>query len=263
MTDLALRIEGLGKRYRSLPGLRNTASLRDRLNEQVTGRWRRLTGRSPAEVLDRSATGFWALSDVSFDVQPGEALGVLGHNGSGKSTLLRILARVTNPTTGWVESQGRVRALLEVGTGFHHELSGRENVYLSGAILGMRRAEIRANFDEIVALSGVERFLDVPVKRYSSGMALRLAFAVAAHLESDILLLDEILAVGDAAFQRGCLEKIQQLQRQGRTILFVSHDVQALRALCPRAVVLEAGRLAYLGPTDQAIERYSRSSLAA
>lgn len=263
MNDAALRIEGLGKRYRSLPGARNTASLRDRLNSQFTQRWQRLVGRSPDVAHDGSASGFWALSDVSFDVQQGEALGVLGHNGSGKSTLLKILARVVNPTTGFVELRGRVRALLEVGTGFHHELSGRENVYLSGAILGMRRAEIRANFDQIVALSGVERFLDVPVKRYSSGMSLRLAFAVAAHLESDILLLDEILAVGDVAFQRSCLEKIEQLVQQGRTVLFVSHDLTALRRLCPRAVLLEGGRLAFAGPTEQAIGRYSQVSLAA
>ncbi|HEY2838484.1 MAG TPA: ABC transporter ATP-binding protein [Pirellulales bacterium] len=225
--------------------------------------WQRLMGRPPDAAPDASVGGFWALADVSFDVRPGEALGVLGHNGSGKSTLLRILARVTSPTTGSVDVRGRVRALLEVGTGFHHELSGRENIYLSGAILGMRRAEIRANFDEIIALSGVERFLDLPVKRYSTGMALRLAFAVASHLQSDILLLDEILAVGDAAFQRSCLERVQQLVKQGRTILIVSHDVFAVRALCPRAVLLEAGRVAHVGPTEQVIERYSKSTLAA
>jgi len=263
MSELALRIEGLGKRYRGLPDARNTVSLRERLNACCARPWQRLFGRASSPIAAATAGEFWALQEISFDVRPGEVLGVLGHNGSGKSTLLKILARVTSPTTGCVDVRGRVRALLEVGTGFHHELSGRENVYLSGAILGMRRAEIRANFDAIVALSGVERFLDIPVKRYSSGMALRLAFSVAAHLTSEILLLDEILAVGDAAFQRNCLERVQHLARQGRTILYVSHDLATVRALCPKAVLLEAGRLVDAGPTEQVIERYLKPALAA
>jgi lipopolysaccharide transport system ATP-binding protein len=199
---------------------------------------------------------FWALQDVSFDVQPGEVLGLIGANGAGKSTLLKLLSRITEPTAGRAELRGRVGSLLEVGTGFHPELTGRENVYLNGSILGMRRVEIDRRFDEIVEFAGVEKFLDTPVKRYSSGMQVRLAFAVAAHLQPEILLVDEVLAVGDAQFQAKCLGKMESVTNEGRTIIFVSHNLAAVRRLCPRSLLLDKGRLAYDGPTEKAIERY-------
>ena len=204
----------------------------------------------------------WALKDVSFEVQPGEVLGLIGANGAGKSTLLKVLARITDPTEGRAVLGGRVASLLEVGTGFHPELTGRENVYLGGAILGMRKAEIDARFDEIVAFSGVERFIDTPIKRYSSGMAVRLGFAVAAHLEPEILLVDEVLAVGDAAFQQKCLGKLESLEHSGRTIIFVSHNMAAIRHLCTSCLWLEGGRVAAGGEADQVVERYLQSATA-
>ncbi len=200
---------------------------------------------------------FWALQDVSFDVNAGDVVAVIGRNGAGKSTMLKVLSRITEPTAGRIEITGRIASLLEIGTGFHAELTGRENIFLNGAILGMTHAEIKRKFDEIVAFSEIERFLDTPVKRYSSGMYVRLAFSVAAHLEPDILIVDEVLAVGDTAFQKKCLGKMQDVSRNdGRTVLFVSHNMSAVLQLTTRAVVLEQGRVIYHGPTDQAVERY-------
>ncbi len=193
---------------------------------------------------------------MSFDVRRGEVLGIIGHNGSGKSTLLKILSRITEPSEGCADVYGRVGSLLEVGTGFHHELSGRENVYLNGAMLGMRKAEIERKFDQIVAFAQIGRFLDTPVKRYSSGMYLRLAFAVAAHLDTDILVLDEVLAVGDHDFQKRCLAKMREVTQTGRTVLFVSHGLDSVRALCDRAVLLAHGRVVSIGPTSDVIDRY-------
>ena len=200
---------------------------------------------------------FWALQDVSFDVAPGESIGIIGRNGAGKSTLLKILSQITPPTTGSITMRGRVASLLEVGTGFHPELTGRENIFLNGAILGMSRTEIKAKFDEIVDFAGVEKFLDTPVKRYSSGMSVRLAFAVAAHLEPEILIVDEVLAVGDAEFQKKCLGKMEQVtKRDGRTILFVSHNLVTVQSLCKRAVLLEHGTVKKVGATDMIIDTY-------
>jgi len=238
----AIEVAGLGKRYRI--GSQYHLTLRESL---VTGL--RL-GRGP----DRS--DFWAIRDLSFNVEDGEVVGVIGRNGAGKSTLLKILARVTPPTEGVARMRGRVGSLLEVGTGFHLELSGRENVYLNGAILGMRRSEIRARFDDIVEFAGVEKFLDMPIKRYSTGMMLRLAFSVAAHLEPDIVVVDEVLAVGDAEFQRRCLGKMSEFGREGRAVFFVSHDLGAIARICPRSLWLEDGRIVHDGPAERSIELY-------
>ena len=208
-------------------------------------------------IRDRSNPSFWALKDVSFEVKRGEVLGIVGHNGAGKSTLLKILSRITQPTTGTADIYGRVSSLLEVGTGFHSELSGRENIYLNAAMLGMRRGEVRRKFDEIVAFSGVEAFIDTPVKRYSSGMYVRLAFAVAAHLEPEILIVDEVLAVGDASFQQKCLGKMEEVSRSGRTVLIVSHNMTVIEGLCERAILLEKGRVAKIGNTHEVVEGYA------
>jgi lipopolysaccharide transport system ATP-binding protein len=238
MAEIAVRVEGLGKRF----AIGATAPLR---------RLARLVGRPAPE---RKA--FWALRDVSFDVERGEALGIIGPNGAGKSTLLKILSRITEPTTGSAELAGRVSSLLEVGTGFHPELTGRENTYLNGAILGMKRAEIRARFDEIVDFSGVEKFIDTPVKRFSSGMRVRLAFAVAAHLQPEILIVDEVLAVGDARFQEKCLGRMRKVAGEGRTVLFVSHNMAAVEGLCSRAVRLEDGRIRSRGDATEVVRDY-------
>src|ERR1035441_3462969 len=214
----------------------------------------RRDGRAP------SAEDFWALKDVSFEVKRGEVVGIIGRNGAGKSTLLKILSRITEPTSGRVHLKGRVASLLEVGTGFHPELTGRENVFLNGAILGMSRAEIRQKFDEIVAFAEVEKFLDTPVKRYSSGRYVRLAFAVAAHLEPEILIVDEVLAVGDAQFQKKCLGKMKAASRsEGRTVLFVSHNMGAIQSLCSRAVLLSLGRITFEGKVQDAVSYYMRA----
>jgi len=205
---------------------------------------------------------FWALKDVSFAVNAGDAVGIIGRNGAGKSTLLKILSRITEPTVGRINLNGRVASLLEVGTGFHQELTGRENIYLNGAILGMRRAEIRRKFDEIVAFSEVEKFLDTPVKRYSSGMYVRLAFAVAAHLEPEILIVDEVLAVGDAAFQKKCLGKMSDVAHGGRTVLFVSHNMGAIQALCKYGIYLESGSVKAMGPVEAVTNRYMKEASA-
>jgi lipopolysaccharide transport system ATP-binding protein len=238
-----IRVENLSKRYvlrhQAGSGQHHYVALRDVLADRVKALF-----RSPFSALRTpSREEFWALRDVSFEVQQGEAVGIIGRNGAGKSTLLKLLSRITRPTRGRIEIEGRVASLLEVGTGFHPELTGRENIFLNGAILGMRRCEIRRKFDEIVAFAEVEKFLDTPVKRYSSGMYMRLAFAVAAHLEPEILIVDEVLAVGDAQFQKKCLGKMEEVSSGGRTVLFVSHQMNAVEQLCSRVVLLEHGRI--------------------
>jgi lipopolysaccharide transport system ATP-binding protein len=250
MTRSAIQVRGLAKRYTL-----GRAAPAGNLRELVMGWARGLTtlGRRPAAP---GTDTLWALRDVDLDVAPGEALGVIGANGAGKSTLLKVLARITEPTRGRVELRGRVGSLLEVGTGFHPELSGRENIYLNGAILGMKRTEIRRKFDEIVAFSEIERFLDTPVKRYSSGMFMRLAFSIAAHLDPEILLVDEVLAVGDAKFQRACLGKMDDVANSGRTVLFVSHNMAAIRSLTRRTVCIRAGEIAWDGPTEDVTKAY-------
>jgi lipopolysaccharide transport system ATP-binding protein len=248
-SEHVISAEHIDKRYKI--GRRESyTALRDVLAGALTAPVRRFRdGRTPADEIA-------ALDDVSFAVSRGEVLGLIGANGAGKSTLLKVLSRITEPSAGRVIIRGRVGSLLEVGTGFHPELTGRENIFLNGTILGMRRAEILRRFDEIVEFSGVAQFLDTPVKRYSSGMQVRLAFAVAAHLEPEILLVDEVLAVGDAEFQQRCLGRMKEVTGEGRTVVFVSHNLAAVRALCPRAVVLEKGRLAFDGSTDDAVHRY-------
>ena len=241
--DVIIRVEGLGKRY-TLGAASNEryTALRDVL-AQGARRLARAGRRATETDASPASTDFWALKDVSFEVGRGEVVGIIGRNGAGKSTLLKILSRITEPTTGKITLKGRVASLLEVGTGFHPELTGRENIYLNGAILGMHRAEIKAKFDEIVAFAEVEKFLDTPVKRYSSGMYVRLAFAVAAHLEPEILIVDEVLAVGDTEFQKKCLGKMQGVAKDGRTVLFVSHNMQAVSHLCSGAMLLRNGKL--------------------
>jgi lipopolysaccharide transport system ATP-binding protein len=259
MTDLAIRVSNLSKLYRI--GENDThRTLRDVLANSVERPVR--AARSWLKRENRSQTAentIWALKDVSFDVKRGEAVGIIGRNGAGKSTLLKILSRITEPTEGRVEGYGRVGSLLEVGTGFHPELTGRENIYLNGAILGMTRSEINRKFDEIVAFSEIEKFLDTPVKRYSSGMYVRLAFAVAAHLEPEILIVDEVLAVGDAEFQKKCLGKMGNVAQGGRTVLFVSHNMDAIQQLCPRCILLEKGQLIAQGDSAGTIANYLSS----
>jgi lipopolysaccharide transport system ATP-binding protein len=244
----------LGKHYRVW-----THSQPKSLSDRVALTADRLRHRVRARPVTPLREDIWALRDVSFDVEQGEVLGVIGPNGAGKSTLLSILARITDPTEGEVEIRGRVSSLLEVGTGFHPELSGRDNVFLNGAVLGMRRAETAEKFDEIVDFSGVRDFIDMPVKRYSTGMYVRLAFSVAAHLDPEILLLDEVFAVGDRAFQEKCLARISEMTSTGRTVLFVSHDVSSVARLCDRAIVLNDGQLVFQGPVDDAVARYLSS----
>src|SRR5579872_6565669 len=258
--DVVIRAEGLGKKYTigHTAESQRYVALRDVLAGSARSAWRKTVdmARGRAIVADNTVEQFWALKDVSFEVTRGAVLGLIGANGAGKSTLLKVLSRITDPSTGQVTIRGRVASLLEVGTGFHPELTGRENIFLNGTILGMRRSEIVARFDEIVEFSGVERFLGTPVKRYSSGMQVRLAFAVAAHLQPEILLVDEVLAVGDAEFQQKSLGKMQDVTRAGRTVIFVSHNLAAVRSLCPRALVLEGGRLVFDGPTEDAVHHY-------
>jgi len=253
LTTLAIRALNLGKRYR----LGESPSGYRTLREGMASGVQRLLRRVP---IDRGDT-LWALRGVSFEVEVGKLLGIIGRNGAGKSTLLKILARVTEPTEGEAEIRGRVGSLLEVGTGFHPELTGRENIYLNGAILGMKRTEIERKFDEIVAFSEVEPFIDTPIKRYSSGMNLRLAFSVAAHLEPEILVVDEVLAVGDAEFQRKCLGKMSSVAQEGRTVVFVSHDMSAILRLTDEAIVLEHGRIARRAPSAEAVEYYMASGM--
>lgn len=261
MSDIAIRVENLSKRY--LLGHQNNsgageATLRDNLVGAARGLLRRTQdmARGGALVAGDTVEEFWALKDVSFEVKRGEVVGIIGRNGAGKSTLLKILSRITEPTNGRITLNGRVSSLLEVGTGFHPELSGRENIFLNGAILGMSRREIQAKFDEIVDFAEVEKFLDTPVKRYSSGMYVRLAFAVAAHLEPEILIVDEVLAVGDVQFQKKCLGKMQSVAGEGRTVLFVSHNMAAVEQLTQKAVMLSSGKLVMHGPTTAVVQTY-------
>src|SRR6266498_4762014 len=261
----AISVKNLSKRYKI--GAAQTkfryGMLRDVFVDSLTAPIRfakSLAGGSGNGSSPKNNNFIWALKDVSFDLDEGKVLGIVGRNGAGKSTLLKILSRVTEPTEGTVSVRGRVGSLLEVGTGFHPELTGRENIYMNGAILGMKRAEIDSKFDEMVEFSEVTQFIDTPVKRYSSGMYLRLAFAVAAHLEPEILVVDEVLAVGDAAFQRKCLGKMGDVAKEGRTVLFVSHNMGAIRRLCSFGVVLGNGKIEYKGKTADAVEYYLSTS---
>lgn len=251
---LAIRADALSKLYR-LGERQAYFSLRESL---ASGFSRFLSRKKPSDPET-----IWALRDLSFEVPRGEVLGIIGRNGAGKSTLLKILSRITQPSQGRAEIHGRIGSLLEVGTGFHPELTGRENIFLSGAILGMTRREIQSKFDQIVAFAEVERFMDTPVKRYSSGMYLRLAFAVVAHLEPEILLVDEVLAVGDAAFQRKCLARSDEIARGGRTVLLVSHNMAAIQRLCTSVLILDSGRRAFFGPVEEAVRRYLAGSTSA
>ena len=254
MTEYAIRAHDLGKQFRIGAEINRSPTFRDAIVKAATwpARLLRRELRSPYDYI-------WALRHVSFDVRQGGVLGVIGRNGAGKSTLLKVLSRVTEPSEGYAEITGRVGSLLEVGTGFHPELTGRENIFLNGAVLGMKRHEITKKFDEIVEFAGVNKFIDTPVKRYSSGMYLRLAFSVAAHLEPDILVVDEVLAVGDAEFQRRCLGKMSDVAQEGRTVLFVSHDMSAILRLTEEAIVLEGGQIVHRAPTREAVDYYMAS----
>jgi lipopolysaccharide transport system ATP-binding protein len=253
MSESVIHVEGLGKRYRVGERERYSA-LRDVLARAFTAPFRRGPRRGPPDYL-------WALRDVSFDITQGEVVGLIGRNGAGKTTLLKLLSRITRPTSGFAEVRGRVGSLLEVGTGFHPELTGRENIYLSGAILGMSKREIDRKQEAIVAFSGVERYLDTPLKYFSTGMQMRLAFAVAAHLEPEILLVDEVLAVGDLEFQKKCMGKMQEVSRSGRTIVFVSHQMNQIRRLCERVLWIDAGQIRESGPTGEIAAKYESASL--
>jgi lipopolysaccharide transport system ATP-binding protein len=260
----AIKVEGVSKQYRL--GQIGTGSLKDDMNRW----WHQVRGKEDpylkiGEANDRSTKGsseyVWSLRDVSFDIEQGDSVGIIGRNGAGKSTLLKILSRVTAPTTGSLKVKGRIASLLEVGTGFHPDLSGRDNIYLNGAILGMRKHEIKRKFDEIVDFAGVERYIDTPVKRYSSGMYVRLAFAVAAYLESEILIVDEVLAVGDAEFQKKCLGKMGQVSKgEGRTVLFVSHNMSSITQLCSKGILLSNGTMEYSGDAIESVKKYSNQT---
>jgi lipopolysaccharide transport system ATP-binding protein len=252
VSDIAIRVENLSKQYHIGGPQIRYRTIRESITDALAAPWRWLKSPKPETI--------WALKDVSFEVQRGEVIGIIGRNGAGKTTLLKILSRITEPTEGRAEIHGRVGSLLEVGTGFHPELTGRENIYLKGAILGMKRAEIERKFDEIVAFAEIEKFLDSPVKHYSSGMYVRLAFAVAAHLDPEILLVDEVLAVGDAEFQKKCLGKMGEVARGGRTVLFVSHNMAAISRLCERALWLDSGRIVKAGSTHEIIQNYLNTS---
>ena len=253
MSDFAIRVKGLSKKYEIMLGKHRHDTLRDQISESFRSLF---PGNAHARGQRQT---FWALKDVSFEVKPGDVIGVIGQNGAGKSTLLKILSRITVPTSGFAEIRGRVGSLLEVGTGFHPELTGRENIYLNGAILGMKKTEIEQKFEEIVAFAEVEKFIETPIKRYSSGMYVRLAFAVAAHLEPEILLVDEVLAVGDANFQKRCLGKMGDVAKEGRTIFFVSHNMAAIENLCQKGIVLRDGQSAFIGGAKEAIDYYLHS----
>lgn len=256
MSDVAIRVDNLGKQYRIGARLVRYNTLRESIVQMLSTPFRKLGMHGAEGGADADGPTIWALKDVTFEVKSGEVVGVIGRNGAGKSTLLKILSRITEPTEGCVEIHGRVGSLLEVGTGFHSELTGRENIFLNGAILGMKRAEINRKFDDIVEFAELEKFIDTPVKHYSSGMYMRLAFAVAAHLEPEILLVDEVLAVGDAAFQRKCLGRMGDVAKQGRTVLFVSHNMAAIHRLCPHAMWLNEGRLQLAGSAEDVVAAY-------
>jgi len=258
MSNIAIRVEGLGKMYRIGGKQERYRTLRDTLTDAFAAPFRRAGSllRGQAYGAADLKEEIWALKDVSFEVKHGEVVGIIGRNGAGKSTLLKILSRITEPTEGYADVYGRVGSLLEVGTGFHPELTGRENIYLNGAILGMSRSEIDRKFDEIVAFAEIEKFIDTPVKHYSSGMGLRLGFAVAAHLEPEILVVDEVLAVGDAQFQKKCLGKMSDVAGEGRTVLFVSHDMRTIQALCPRTILLDAGSVVGDSTSHQVVDKY-------
>jgi len=263
MTDTIIRVENLGKKYLIKHQQQDTyTALRDVITDKVKSLGKKIISPWNHKQSSTYSTTeeFWALKDISFKVKQGEVVGIIGRNGAGKSTLLKILSRITEPTTGKIRIKGRVASLLEVGTGFHPELTGRENIFLNGAVLGMSRIEIKKKFDEIVAFAEVEKFLDTPVKRYSSGMYVRLAFAVAAHLEPEILLVDEVLAVGDAAFQKKCLGKMGDVAKEGRTVLFVSHNMNSIKRLCSRAVLLTDGKVEYVGSANSTIHKYLNKS---
>jgi lipopolysaccharide transport system ATP-binding protein len=269
MSDIAIKVEGLGKRYK-IGRLQRHDTLRDRIADaRIFNLFKRRNGNGHRHLTSdlRPLTSdlslsdsIWALKDVSFEVKRGEVVGIIGRNGAGKSTLLKILSRITEPTEGYADINGRIASLLEVGTGFHPELTGRENIFLNGSILGMKRAEIKQKFDEIVAFAEIEKFIDTPVKYYSSGMYVRLAFAVAAHLDPEILLVDEVLAVGDASFQKKCLGKMGDVAREGRTVLFVSHNMGAVQALCNRSMWVNQGRVVRTGETNEVVRDYLMES---
>jgi lipopolysaccharide transport system ATP-binding protein len=257
VADLAIRVDGLGKRYA-------IGESSGRGHRWLAQAMRRVSGRRGGNVAPASAgrSSIWAIRDISFEVERGEVVGVVGRNGAGKSTLLKILSRIVRPDTGCAEIHGRIGSLLEVGTGFHPELTGRDNIFLNGAILGMRKSEIVRKFDEIIAFAGIEQFVDTPVKHYSSGMYVRLAFAVAAHLEPEVLLVDEVLAVGDVAFQNKCLDRIGEVTREGRTVLFVSHNLSAITRLCSHALWIDGGYLKSHGPCDEVVSGYLMAEAA-
>jgi len=270
MSNIAIKVENLSKQYKIGIAKYRHNSLRDHLTEWAKSQFVRNGRHSPSSFQPSSVSvqptpvegrldTFWALKDISFEIKQGETVGFIGKNGAGKSTLLKLLSRITQPTRGYAEIHGRVGSLLEVGTGFHPELTGRENIYLNGAILGMKKAEIARKFDEIVDFSGIEKFLETPVKRYSSGMYTRLAFSVAAHLDPEILIVDEVLAVGDSEFQRKCLDKMEDVGNEGRTVLFVSHNMLAVTRLCKRAILLQGGRVVEDGSPHQVVSAYAHS----
>ena len=267
-SDIAIRCVGLSKRYR-IGETERYRTLRDVISETAAAPFRRLrrtassNGNGNRADSTKPTNSIWALNDVSFEINRGDVVGIIGRNGAGKSTLLKILSRITKPTRGYADINGRVGSLLEVGTGFHPELTGRENIYLNGAILGMRKAEIERKFDEIVAFAEVEQFIDTPVKRYSSGMYVRLAFAVAAHMETEILLVDEVLAVGDAQFQKKCFSKMSQIRNQGKTIVLVSHNMAAVRSICNQGLLLQHGRAVIQEEVNQVVDAYLARTEAA
>lgn len=263
MSNVVIQVRNLSKRYYVSRRRSGYKSLRESIMETIAAPIRRVGNLLQGQIVGAAEMNehLWAIKDVSFEIKKGEVIGLIGRNGAGKSTVLKILSRITEPTRGWARIKGRVGALLEVGTGFHPELTGRENIYLNGSVLGMRRTEIERKFDEIVDFAEVERFIDTPVKRFSSGMAMRLAFAVAAHLEPEIMLIDEVLAVGDIAFQKKCISKMEDVGQDGRTVIFVSHNIPAVTRLCSRTILLDAGKILLDGPSAEVVSAYLNEGL--